>query len=60
MAKAAPWKTMADKVVINYRQPAAQGGRSAEKKRTKYLHDSRIADTLVEYKNSLDGNRAER
>ena len=46
---------MADKVVINYTQPAANGGRSGDKKRVSYLHDIRITDTLVEYTSTLDG-----
>ena len=46
---------MADKVVINYTQPAANGRRSGDKKRDSYLHDTRMTDTLVEYTNTLDG-----
>jgi hypothetical protein len=52
---------MKDKVVINYRQSATQGGRPADaltpsgKRRTRYLHDNRITDSLVEYLEALDG-----
>jgi hypothetical protein len=51
---------MKDKVVINYKQSAMQGGRPADtltpaaKRRTRYLHDNRITDSLVEYMETLD------
>jgi hypothetical protein len=51
---------MKDKVVINYKQSATQGGRPGDaltppgKKKTRYLHDNRISDSLIEYMESLE------
>lgn len=52
---------MQEKVVINYRQAAAAGEMTAKggpdqlspARRTRYLHDNRIRDSLAEYLESL-------
>jgi len=49
-----------DKVVINYKQSATQGGRPVDaltppgNRKTRYLHDNRISDSLVEYMETLE------
>lgn len=50
---------MTEKIVIHYRQGAAQGGPADSltpggRKRTRYLHDNRMSDSLVEYMDALD------